>query len=42
MDQIIRQSGQPFVLILAEAIFDRDVPALNETCILQALKGCGH
>src|SRR5262249_45634787 len=36
-DQIGRQRGQPLVLIVSEAIFNRDVLAFHKTCIFQTL-----
>src|SRR5262245_1398623 len=42
MNQIDRQSGQAFILILGEAIFDRNVPTIDKTCIFQALKRRGQ
>jgi hypothetical protein len=41
-DQIIHQSRQSVILTLAPAKFDRDVLALDQTCLLQALAERGY
>src|SRR5262249_29868902 len=41
-DQIRRQLGQPVVLVLGEAIDDRDVLAFDVARLLQALMECAQ
>jgi hypothetical protein len=36
-NQIVRQSGQPIVLIPRKAIFDRNVLILDKACLLESL-----
>ncbi len=42
MNQIGRQGGQPLVSIVAEAIFDRDVLALDKARVFQSLAERGE